>query len=169
MCGAVMPDESSPYDGPEPNQELAQIYRLQQWVLVRHTTAWRPPTDVYEWQGRLVVVVEIAGMHDQDFRIVLQGQRLVVGGVRAHKTQMDCAYHQMEILHGEFRTEVELPWPVAQDQVTAAYRDGFLRIELPHAPQRKVPITHIEAAPDTPILTQPNVQSRSDANRGIEK
>ncbi len=162
-----MPDESSPYDKPKPDQGLAQIYRLQQWVLVRHTAAWRPPTDVYELTGQLVVVVEIAGMHDKDFHIMLQGQHLVISGVRQRETQADCAYHQMEILHGEFRTEVELPWPVAQDQVTAVYQDGFLRVELPRAPQRKVQITHVEAnTPDTPHT---HTQPLSETDRGTEK
>ena len=165
-----MPDESSPYDKPEPDQGLAQIYRLQQWVLVRHTTAWRPPTDVYETQGRLVVVVEIAGMRDGDFHIVLQGRRLLISGMRQREALAGCAYHQMEILHGEFRTEVELPWPVAQDQVTAVYQDGFLRVELPRAPQHKVPITHAEAdTPNTPRPTHTEPQPLSDADRGTEK
>ena len=165
-----MPDQSSPYDRPEPDRGLAQIHRLQQWVLVRHTAAWRPPTDVYELQGRLVVVVEIAGMHDKDFRIVLQGHRLLISGVRQRETLADCAYHQIEIMHGEFRTEVELPWSVAQDQVTAVYQDGFLRVELPRAPQRKVPITHIEADPAHPLPTShTDTQSLSDTDKGTEK
>ena len=167
-----MPDESSPYDKPKPDQGLAQIYRLQQWVLVRHAAAWRPPTDVYAAQGRLVVVVEIAGMRDQDFHIVLQGQRLLISGARPHETLADCAYHQMEILHGEFRTEVELPWPVAQDQVTAVYQDGFLRVELPHAPQHKVPITHVKADIPQPLTdTDPRTDAPplSHTDRGTEK
>ena len=165
-----MPDESSPHDRSKLDQGPAQIYRLQQWVLVRHAAAWRPPTDVYEAQGRLVVIVEIAGMRDKDIRIMLQGRRLLVSGARQREALADCAYHQMEILHGEFHCEVELPWPVAQDQVTAVYQDGFLRIELPRAPQHKVPITHVEAdtpAPPKPIRTDP--RPWSDADRGTEK
>ncbi len=165
-----MPDESSPYDRSEPDQGLAQIYRLRQWVLVRHSAAWRPPTDVYEHQGRLVVVVEIAGMHDEDFQIVLQGRRLTISGVRQRETLADCAYHQMEILHGAFRTEVELPWSVAQEQVTAVYHDGFLRVELPRAPQRRVHITRLEAeTPENPRTTPAQTQPFSDADQGTEK
>ena len=162
-----MPDEPSPYEKPEPNRRAAQIYRLQQWVFVRHAAAWRPPTDVYETQDRLVVVVEIAGMRDNDFQIVLHGRHLLISGTRQHEARAHCAYQQMEILHGEFRTEVELPWPVAQDQVAAVYHDGFLRVELPRAPQHKVPITHIEA--DTPDPTHADPQTLSDTDKGTEK
>ncbi len=165
-----MPDEPSAYDKPEPDRGLAQIYRLHQWVFVRHTAAWRPPTDVYELPERLVVMVEVAGMHDQAFHVVLQGRRLLISGARQRETLADCAYHQMEILHGEFRTEVELPWPVDQDQATAVYQDGFLRVELPRAPQHTVQITHIEVdTPAPPFSTHADTKPLSDSDRGTEK
>lgn len=126
---------------------------LRRWVIVRHATIWRPPTDVYELAGRLIVVVEIAGMRDSDFTVILQGQQVVISGVRQRLTHQDCAYHQLEIPYGEFRTEVSLPWPVMRDEVTATYRDGFLRVELPHAPAHKIVVTDVSdwnsAAPET--------------------
>jgi HSP20 family protein len=41
------------------------------------------------------------------------------------------AYHQLEILSGEFISLVELPVPVQYDKVSADYADGFLTITLP--------------------------------------
>jgi HSP20 family molecular chaperone IbpA len=116
----------------------------QRWVIVRHTTVWHPPTDVYEQAGNLVVVVEVAGMQDSDFNVVLQGQRLVISGERRRIASSDCAYHQLEIPFGEFRTEVNLPWPVIRGSVSATYRDGFLRVELPHAPAQKIQIVNLD-------------------------
>ena len=104
---------------------------------------WHPLTDVYELEGRLIVVVEIAGMRDSDFSVILQGQQVVISGVRERITRQDCAYHQLEIPYGEFRTEVSLPWPVVREQVSATYRDGFLRVELPHAPAQKISVIDI--------------------------
>ncbi len=117
---------------------------MQRWVIVRHTTAWHPPTDVYEINDRLVVAVEIAGMRDGDFNVTLQGQRLTISGTRRRLTDPDCAYYQLEISFGDFRTEVELPWPVSRDEVSATYRDGFLRVELPHATAQKVQIVNVD-------------------------
>jgi len=117
---------------------------MQRWVIVRHTTAWHPPTDVYEINDRLVVAVEIAGMRDGDFNVTLQGQRLTISGTRRRFTDPDCAYYQLEISFGDFRTEVELPWPVSRDEVSATYRDGFLRVELPHATAQKVQIVNVD-------------------------
>lgn len=116
---------------------------LRRWVIVRHANTWHPPTDVYEQDRRLIVVVEIAGMRDSDIAVVLQGQRLIISGVRERLTKRDCAYHQLEIPFGEFRTEVTVPWPVAHEDVTANYRDGLLRVELPHAPAQKIQIVTV--------------------------
>lgn len=85
-------------------------------------------------------------MRDSDFQVTLQGQRLVISGVRQRITATDCAYYQMEILFGEFRTEVSLPWAVMRDDVSAIYRDGLLRIELTRAPAQQVHIVNVDTS-----------------------
>ncbi len=143
-----MPDDTPPFDqSDDPTLDVGLETAegvVRRWVVVRHATVWRPPTDVFEQEGRLVVVVEIAGMHHSDFSVLLQGPRLIISGVRQRATPRDCAYHQLEIPYGEFRAEVSLPWPVLRDAVTASYRDGFLRVELPHAPAQKIQIVTVD-------------------------
>ena len=143
-----MSDEHTPHDKPgSPKADVAGDVGMtvRRWVIVHHATVWHPPTDVYEKENHLVVVVEIAGMRDGDFNVQLQGQRLIISGSRERPAQSaDCAFHQLEIPFGEFRTEVSVPWPVARDEVTASYRDGFLRVELPHAPAQKIQIVNVE-------------------------
>ncbi len=151
-----MPEDTPPTDKPEPEFDADTSDVVRRWVIVRHASVWAPPTDVYEHDGNLIVIVEIAGMRDGDFNVVLQGQRLMISGVRARVTRQDCAYHQLEIPYGEFRTEVSLPWSVAPDDVSANYRDGFLRIELPHAPVQKIPIITVN---DEDENQSPDVQT----------
>lgn len=144
-----MPDETASYDKPEPDADgdtIESKSSQQQWVMVRHTTVWHPPTDVYERHERLIVVVEVAGMRDGEFSVVLDGQRLVISGTRQRVAGPDCAYHQLEIPFGEFRTEVSLPWPVTRDDVIATYRDGFLRVELPHVLAQKIQVIDVTQA-----------------------
>lgn len=118
--------------------------------MVRHSSIWRPPTDVYEIEGKLVVLIEIAGMRDADFNIVLQGRHLVVSGVR-HQTAASepTAIHRMEIPRGEFRTTIHLPWNIQRDQVSASYRDGLLRVELSKANAQQIRI--INVSPETEV------------------
>lgn len=147
VVGVFMSDETSSRNKPEANVqgEASANGVLRRWVIVHHTSVWRPPTDVYEHDGRLIVMIEVAGMRDSDFKVTLQGQRLVISGVRQRITGTDCAYHQMEILFGEFRTEVSLPWAVIRDEVSAVYRDGLLRIELTRAPAQQVHVVNVDS------------------------
>jgi len=97
---------------------------------------WRPPTDVYETEEAILVRVEVAGMRDADFSIILDGRYLSIRGVRPDVSERR-AFHQMEIRFGEFSSEVELPAPVMIKDIQAVYSNGFLRILLPKArPQR---------------------------------
>lgn len=98
---------------------------------------WRPPTDVYETEEAIVVRVEIAGMEEKDFLIIIDERYLLIRGVRAEPAERR-AYHQMEIRFGEFITEIELPYPVAVNQIEAVYASGFLRVTLPKERPHKV-------------------------------
>jgi HSP20 family protein len=141
-----MADESSPRNKRPKSVDLETDMEeiVRRWVIVNHATIWHPPTDVYELDGRLIVVVEVAGMRDGDFSVTLQGQLLTISGVRQRVAAPDCAYHQLEIRFGEFRTEVNLPWSVAREDVVATYQDGLLRVELPRAPKQKVQIVNVD-------------------------
>jgi HSP20 family protein len=103
---------------------------LGQWRISIRTPLWRPPTDVFETEESIVVRVEIAGMHDEDFTIELDGRLLSIRGVRPDNPARR-AYHQMEIRFGEFSIELEMPAAVAAEQVGAVYDNGFLILTLP--------------------------------------
>ncbi|UCH60148.1 MAG: Hsp20/alpha crystallin family protein [Anaerolineales bacterium] len=100
---------------------------------------WQPPTDVFETSEEVVVRVEIAGMIEADFTIILDGRNLFIRGVRPDSTERR-AYHQMEIHFGEFGTDVELPGEVVFEQIQAVYNNGFLNIRLPKAKPKQVKI-----------------------------
>ncbi len=115
-------------------------YSPLNWRLIIRTHAWRPPTDVYETEGAIIVRVEIAGMNDNDFAVELNGHILSIHGVRQDAPEHR-AYHQMEIHFGEFSIELELPVPIEPNLVEAVYSNGFLRVTLPKARPHQVQIT----------------------------
>lgn len=110
-----------------------------QMHLGKRSTLWRPPTDVFETRDAVIVRVEIAGMHEADFSIILDGNYLTIRGIRQDVTERR-AYHQMEIRFGEFSVEIELPTSVDAEKVVAVYQNGFLRITLPKASPQHIPI-----------------------------
>ncbi len=103
--------------------------------LTMRSPAWRPPTDVYEIDDAVIVRVEIAGMHETDFSIILDGRNLSIRGVRQDVTERR-AYHQMEIRFGEFNVDVEMPATIDVENVQATYQNGFLKIILPKVHMR---------------------------------
>lgn len=114
--------------------------RTSGWRLVRRSHAWRPPTDVLETDEAYVVVVEVAGMRGADISVTYHQRMLSIQGIRTDMSSRK-AYHQMEIAYGEFASEVRIPVPIETSGIEATYNDGFLRVMLPKARSREVPIS----------------------------
>ncbi len=110
------------------------------WRLFVRSPAWKPPTDVYETDNAMVIRVEVAGMREDNFSIELNGRELMIRGIR-QDTDERSAFHQMEIRFGEFILSLELPFNISTEQIQAVYNNGFLRIMLPKAQPRQIPIT----------------------------
>jgi len=93
---------------------------------------WRPDADMYETATALEVLVELAGLDEDDFEVQLFEDALVVEG---HRRLPSCAegavYHAAGIRQGPFHVEVVLPSAVDADRVEARYERGLLRITLP--------------------------------------
>jgi len=100
---------------------------------------FRPPTDLYETEQALIVRVEIGGMNEEDFNIVLSQNLLLVHGLRSD-LEVKKAFLQMEIPFGEFSTEVEFSIPVDIDRAEAEYNNGILWITLPKASPHQVKV-----------------------------
>lgn len=111
----------------------------QRWVSAGQQGAWCPPTDVYETGDCVVVKVEIAGMDRDDFVVSLEGRRLTISGIR-HDPAEKLAYQRMEVLYGQFETEIRLARVIEEGHIEAIYENGFLIVRLPTAKPRQVPV-----------------------------
>ncbi|KPK94963.1 MAG: hypothetical protein AMJ88_02170 [Anaerolineae bacterium SM23_ 63] len=118
----------------------AEPTRISGWRLVRRTHAWRPPTDVLETDEAYVVIVEVAGMRGADISVTYNQRVLSIQGMRTDMSPRK-AYHQMEIAYGEFASEIRIPVPIETSEIEATYNDGFLRVILPKAQSKEVPIS----------------------------
>lgn len=101
-----------------------------------------PPTDIIEFDNRVVVLAEIAAMKPGDFTITLKGRKLIIKGMRSRTIDNVKAYHQLEVWFGHFRIEINLPWPADPEKVTATYSEGFLQVELPRREQQSIPVVN---------------------------
>ena len=95
---------------------------------------WRPDADTYETANAVEVVVDLAGVDEDDFEVQLFDDALVVEGRRQLPACREGAvYHAASIRQGPFRVEVPLPAPVDAERVAARYERGLVLITLPKA------------------------------------
>lgn len=101
---------------------------------------WQPPVNLYENDTAYLVCVDLAGVDKNQIDIEVHQQRLVLRGTRAVPTfdhggqsppDRKLRVHLMEIDHGAFVREVEIPADVQDQHIAATYRNGMLWIELP--------------------------------------
>ena len=87
-----------------------------------HIGVWRPPVEGVESDSGLVVTVEIAGIREDDVRVVVDSSLLRISGVRRNPaTQQRRTYHEMGIAYGPFEADVFLPFAIVLDgQVISA-------------------------------------------------
>lgn len=114
-----------------------EILHAVSWQVRSHV--WSPPTDAYETEETYIVRMEIAGMREEDFEVVLENDTLLITGARSDLSERR-AYHQMEIRFGKFATAVSLSSPVNVEEALAEYKDGFLTITLPKAKPNQIKV-----------------------------
>lgn len=99
--------------------------------------AWKPNVNLYETDSAYLVCVDLAGVEKHEIDVTVEQQTLHIRGNRTVPTFKGLSQkarfriHLMEIDHGQFSRDVELPANVEQGRITASHRDGMLWIELP--------------------------------------
>jgi HSP20 family protein len=94
-------------------------------------SSWRPDADTFETASAVEVVVDLAGVEEDDFEVQFFEDALIVEGRRAVPAGEGAMYHAAGIRQGPFRVAVPLPAPVDFERVEARYDRGLLRITLP--------------------------------------
>ena len=134
-------------------QRASDIFSEFERIRERMQTAWQrvigppgaprfcapiiePSVDVYETEDEVVVVVEIAGVLNEEVEVLVDGRTLTVRGQRPPSGgRPRRLYSQMEICHGPFQRDLLLPSEVNPEQARASYNAGLLEIVLPKVGQ----------------------------------
>lgn len=99
---------------------------------------FRPPVDVFETPDTLLVTVEIAGVADDGYQVVLRDNVLIVTGERPWRVPAgDAHVHVSEIRYGGFRVDIELPPGLGVVAAKASYERGLIRIALAKEANRR--------------------------------
>ena len=97
-----------------------------------------PPVNVTRLPDRMVVEALAPGLDRSKIDVSAVGNTLTMRGERLAPPQVDArAYHRRERETEHFVRTVRMDDRVDTERVTATYRDGILRIEIPFAPAAK--------------------------------
>lgn len=110
---------------------------------MRARQVWRPALDVFTTDTTFEVVAELAGMDGDDIDVVIEGDVLVIRGLRERPAVDGVqSYYEARIPFGPFVAEVAIPFDIEWDDTTADYHNGVLRVSLPRRQPRTVAVRH---------------------------
>jgi HSP20 family protein len=97
---------------------------------------WRPPVDVLEKDGNILLRVEVPGISEKDIDLKVEGSVLTVRGERKPEPESEgIVYHQVEGFYGNFSRSFSLPETIDAENISASYRNGILTVKVPQKPE----------------------------------
>lgn len=135
------------YDRPETVRPVEMLERLQREMnrifsdfsgrrLASLQGAVFPPVNLSEDGENLYVRTELPGMKPEDLEISVEGETLTIRGEKKlAEGGENVSYHRRERESGRFRRIMTLPTRVDPENVSAAFKNGVLKIVLPKAPE----------------------------------
>jgi HSP20 family molecular chaperone IbpA len=90
-----------------------------------------PAVDIYENQEKIVVEMELPGVHEKDIKILLYQNRLEVRGFKRELSgDQSARYLRLEREYGAFRRDVVVPGAIDPEQTYASLENGVLTVVL---------------------------------------
>jgi HSP20 family protein len=104
-----------------------------------------PAVNVYDLDSELLITAEIPGVKAEDLELTVADGVLTLRGKRSGPEGVpDERYRRQERPRGVWQRSLSLPERIQEEQMTAEFTNGILKIHLPKAPTaqpRQIPIT----------------------------
>jgi HSP20 family protein len=118
------------------SQQSIRVIAVRQPYAAFEVRPWRPPLNVYETDGGIMLVADLAGVDPAELHIHIHPGMVAVHGTRRLAAPEGLRrVHRMEIAAGPFELEVPLAATVDPEGAQARYADGLLEVWLPLAPR----------------------------------
>jgi len=102
------------------------------------TGMWTPAVDIYETENSVVVKAELPGVEKDKIGVEVKDGILTLHGERKFEKEVkEENYHRIERAYGTYHRSFSLPSSVAQDKISAKFKDGVLEVELPKKAQAR--------------------------------
>ncbi len=104
-----------------------------------------PAVNVYDLETELLITAEIPGVKSDDLELTVADGVLTLRGKRSGTEGVpDERYRRQERPRGAWQRSLSLPERIQEDQLSAEFNNGVLKIHLPKAPNsqpRQIRIT----------------------------
>jgi HSP20 family protein len=109
---------------------------------------WVPPVDIYETEGRdLVIKAELPDMTREDIEVTVEHNTLTLRGTKKLPADVkEEQFRRVERSYGTFSRSFTLPTTVDSSKVGAEYRNGVLTVKLPFREEAKPRTINVEVA-----------------------
>ena len=99
---------------------------------------WRPVVDIYDSEKAIVINAELPGVTKDTITLDVKENILTLKGERKSDEEVRKEnYYRMERCFGTFERAFTLPSTVDPAKITANFKDGILKIEIPKPDQKK--------------------------------
>ncbi len=107
-----------------PNSQLRGGIAADVWL--------KPSVDIAETRNGYRVSVEVPGITEDEIDLAIDGDELVISGEKRQQSEDDDkGYHRVECAYGQFRRILSLPDDADADNISAKFRNGVLKVEIP--------------------------------------
>ena len=133
---------------------------------------WIPPVEVEYRDGKFSVSAELPGLKDEDVRVEIRDDAIVIQGEREEKREEnDRGVRRTELRYGQFYRAIPLPDGADTDNARAEFRNGVLQVTVPVAEKksnvRQVPVQSTGSSQSTQLSSGQTGERRgTDAPAG---
>lgn len=103
------------------------------------TNTTLPSINIKETEDKFEVELAAPGFDKKDFNIELNNRELSISSEKKEENEQDegMRYTRREFSYQSFKRTFTLPNTIASDQISAKYKDGVLRVEIPKLEEAK--------------------------------
>ncbi len=101
-------------------------------------SAWAPPVEVRERDGKVEVTAELPGLSKEDVKVECSAEGLVIQGEKRREREFEeGGLRRSERVYGRFYRQIPLPDGAETDKARADFKNGVLQVQIPLAESRQ--------------------------------
>lgn len=108
-------------------QEIDRLFEVSSSI-----EGLRPQFETKENENSIEITAELPGVLEENINLSLSNGVLTISGEKkSEEKSEDETYHITERQYGSFSRSLKLPYEPEQNDITASFKDGVLKVKIP--------------------------------------